>query len=169
MTLSSVGQLLGFLGPVVIMVTTGNTKLGAVHSFAPPCWAHYVGWMAVSLGFLFQLIGWAKKKRRCSLHETFYQVVNQSQTERKNYHRYIRLWFCFFWSLRVWSLRACCVRVPCRIQWGAMLLTTSLGLNVKGKYPPSSKKISRVWNAAAGIRLDVADSDWALVALVNSL
>ena len=57
MTLSSVGQLLGFLGPVVIMVTTGNTKLGAVHSFAPPCWAHYVGWMAVSLGFLFQLIG----------------------------------------------------------------------------------------------------------------
>ena len=56
MTLSSLGQVLGFLGPVLIMLTTGNTKLGAVHSFAPPRWAHYLGWGGVSVGFLLQLI-----------------------------------------------------------------------------------------------------------------
>ena len=51
------GLVLGFLGAFILMVTAGNEKLGAVHSWAPPRWAHYTGWSLLSAGFLLQLAG----------------------------------------------------------------------------------------------------------------
>jgi len=56
MKLSTLGQIIGFLGPLVIMLTTGSVKLGAVHSYEPPRWAHYIGWGGVCVGFFLQLL-----------------------------------------------------------------------------------------------------------------
>jgi hypothetical protein len=47
------GLLLTFAGPVVILFTSG--KLGAVHSWDPPRWAHYTAWGMLTVGFLLQL------------------------------------------------------------------------------------------------------------------
>jgi hypothetical protein len=49
------GLVLSCLGPLILMVTTGRETVGAVHSWLPPRWAHYLGWGLLSLGFLLQL------------------------------------------------------------------------------------------------------------------
>jgi hypothetical protein len=51
------GLVFGFLGPLILMVTTGSEKAGAVHSWSPPRWAHYTGWSLLALGFFLQLGG----------------------------------------------------------------------------------------------------------------
>jgi hypothetical protein len=49
------GLVFGFVRALILMLTTGCARAGAVHSWAPPRWAHYLGWSLLSLGFLSQL------------------------------------------------------------------------------------------------------------------
>ena len=48
------------------MVTTGKEKLGAVHSWASPRWAHYAGWSLLSLAFCLQLWGMSTRANQLS-------------------------------------------------------------------------------------------------------
>jgi hypothetical protein len=50
------GLVLSFAGSLVILFTAGRDKLGAVHSWEPPRWAHYTAWGMLTVGFLLQLI-----------------------------------------------------------------------------------------------------------------
>ena len=49
------GMVLQFLGLILVLVTTGNVKLGAIQTSEMPRWAHYTAWPLLILGFLTQL------------------------------------------------------------------------------------------------------------------
>jgi hypothetical protein len=55
MKLETVALVLGFVGSLLILVTTGNVKLGAVHSWETPRWAHYLAWGLLTFAFALQL------------------------------------------------------------------------------------------------------------------
>ena len=50
-----VGMIIEFAGLILVFISTGNLKLGAVHSFEMPRWAHYTAWTFLISGFLLQL------------------------------------------------------------------------------------------------------------------